>query len=254
MPDGRRPPLAEALARAGLRGGDVVVRRVRWAAAGLPGLATALAGPAAGIVLAVVAAGLTVAPGPQLALTLLDRRDAARRDADLPAALEVAAAALRSGAALPTAVRDAAAAATGPLAAELAEVVATVDSGTPLGEAVEAWRVRAGSPVVDLATAALVLAAEAGGPVARALDAVAGSLRERRETAAEAASLATQAKASAAVLAVAPLAFAGLTAMADPEAASFLVGSAAGAACLAGGTALLGLGAAWMARIVRAAT
>ncbi len=87
--------------------------------------------------------------------------------------------------------------------------------------------------------------------MARLIDAVAASLRERREVEAEAAALATQARASAGVLAAAPIVFAFLAAAADPEAGAFLLSTGPGLACLLGGVALLAVGGLWMARIVR---
>jgi tight adherence protein B len=104
-----------------------------------------------------------------------------------------------------------------------------------------------------LAVTALALGGKAGGEVARALDRVAATLRERRELRAEVRALATQARASAGVLIVAPLAFAALVSTIEPAVAGFLLASPLGLACLAVGLALDGLGALWMAHIVDAA-
>ena len=104
-----------------------------------------------------------------------------------------------------------------------------------------------------MVVAALALGAVSGGPHARAVDGLAGTLRERSRLEGEVGVLAAQARASALVITVAPLAFALLAAATDPSAADFLVRSPAGLACLAGGLALDGAAAAWMAQIVRAA-
>jgi tight adherence protein B len=79
-------------------------------------------------------------------------------------------------------------------------------------------------------------------------------LRERREVAGEVRALATQARTSAGVLAVAPLAFTGLVSTIEPGAVAFLVTSPLGLACLLLGLALEALGAVWMTRITRSAT
>ena len=84
--------------------------------------------------------------------------------------------------------------------------------------------------------------------MARAVDRVAATLRERRELRAEVRALATQARASAGVLAVAPLAFAALVSTIEPGVVGFLVTTPVGLACLAVGLGLDGLGALWMAR------
>jgi Flp pilus assembly protein TadB len=68
---------------------------------------------------------------------------------------------------------------------------------------------------------------------------------------AEVRALATQARASAGVLAIAPVAFAGLVATVEPRAVAFLVASPLGVACLLLGLGLEGAGAAWMAHITR---
>jgi tight adherence protein B len=107
---------------------------------------------------------------------------------------------------------------------------------------------------VALATTAIGLGGRTGGEVARALDRVAATLRERRELRAEVRALATQARASAGVLIVAPPAFALLASTVEPGVAGFLLTSPAGLGCLGAGLALDGLGAHWMGRIVAAAT
>lgn len=176
-----------------------------------------------------------------------------RRDAQLPEALDRVASALRSGASLAAALREAATLAPQPLAGELRAVVDDVDGGCPLSDALERWADEA-TPPLRLAAAALGLGAATGGSVARAVDGVAQTLRDRRQAAGEVRALATQARASAGLLAVAPLGFAALVAAADPASARLLLGTPVGLACLVAGLALQALGAMWMARIVREAT
>jgi tight adherence protein B len=66
--------------------------------------------------------------------------------------------------------------------------------------------------------------------------------------------LATQARASAWLLAVAPIGFAALMSTVEPRAVGFLVATPIGWACLATGIALDVVGAVWMARVVGATT
>src|SRR5690606_2841281 len=94
------------------------------------------------------------------------------------------------------------------------------------------------------------LGARAGGEVARAVDGVAASLRERREVRGELVALATQARTSAMLLVVAPLGFAGLMSTVEPGAIRFLLGTPLGLLCLAAGLALDAAGGWWMQRIV----
>jgi tight adherence protein B len=179
------------------------------------------------------------------------RRRAARRDAQLPEALERMASSVRAGSSVGAALTEVAHDAPSPLAEELAFATAALGHGASLDVALAGWAATAGnSPEVGLAITALGLGGHAGGEVARALDRVAATLRERRELRAEVRALATQARASAGVLIVAPLGFAALVSTIEPEVATFLLASPLGLACLVAGLALDALGALWMSRIV----
>jgi tight adherence protein B len=215
------------------------------AAIGLPLLAGVVGG--AGLA-ALVFAGTVIGPA---ALWRVGRGRAAERyGAQLPFALDAVARSLRSGAGLHQAIAEAAAATAGALGADLARVAAEARAVGVIA-ALEGWeRVRADAGV-RLAVAALCLGVETGGAQARAVDGVAVTLRQRQATAAEARALASQARASALVIGVAPLGFCALTSATDARVAQFLFRSPAGLAVLAVGVVLDGLGAAWMARLTR---
>lgn len=222
-----------------------------WTVAGLSALGcvggAALVSPLLGL-----AAGVAVLWAPPTLRRTVDRRWWDRRDGQLAGALERLAMELRSGAALAPAVVAMGPATPEPLGAELRSMGQALDHGAALTAALDQWAGRAtSSPEVRLAATALRLGAEAGGELARSIDRVAVTLRERREIRAESTALATQARASAAVLAVAPVAFAVLVAAVEPGAIRFLTASPAGAACLVAGVGLEAAGAAWMARILR---
>jgi tight adherence protein B len=177
------------------------------------------------------------------------RRDA-RVEAALPLALEAVARSLRSGAALRGAVAEAAMSAPGVLATDLARAARAAEA-VGVVDALERWGRHRPLPGVRLAVAALCLGAETGGAQARAIDGVAATLRQRLVVAAEARSLASQARASAAVIALAPIGFCGLASTADQRVGAFLFQSGAGLAVLTVGLLLDGLGALWMARLTR---
>jgi tight adherence protein B len=222
----------------------------RWAA----GMTVAVAAATGGMELALLAAAAILATPPTVG-RLVARRSAARRDAQLPDALERLASNVRAGSALGPALVATAAVVPDPLGRELLAVAAEVEHGAALVVALERWGDQNGSDTeVRLVAAAVGLAAEAGGQVARSIDQVASTLRERREVRAEVRALATQARASAGVLAVAPLAFTALVSTVEPAAVGFLVTTPVGLACLVGGLGLEATGAAWMARILRSAT
>jgi tight adherence protein B len=169
---------------------------------------------------------------------------------ELPALLDDVSRSLRSGTSLRQALAEAS---TGPggAAASLARVVAQAERGQPLDDALAAWVASATSPDLRLAGSALRVAIDAGGGAARALDAVIATLRERGAAAEEVRVQSVQARLSAVVIALLPIAFTAWCVATDERAAAFLFASPAGWCCLAGGVALLAAGAWWMARIIR---
>lgn len=103
---------------------------------------------------------------------------------------------------------------------------------------------------IRLAAAALSLAATTGGSPARAIDGVAATLRSRLAVADEIRALSAQARASAGVIALAPVAFGVLAGASDDRTRAFL-SSPAGLTLLTAGLALDALGGWWMAHLCR---
>jgi tight adherence protein B len=184
----------------------------------------------------------------------LPSRGRRRRDRQLPDALARIASALRAGESVGTALAGVAASTSLPLGAELDGIARSVALGRPVASALRSWASEPGaSDDVRLVATALAIGSGTGGELARAVDGVATTLRERHELRREVEALATQARASAVVLAVAPLGFTALVATVEPAAAAFLVTRPAGLVCLVLGLSLEGAGAVWMARITRGA-
>jgi tight adherence protein B len=174
------------------------------------------------------------------------------RREQFPEALERIAAALRSGASLPQALRAAGAATPEPLGGEVMALARESEHGRPVTDVLDRWVASHDELGTRLAATALALAAGVGAAPARAVDGVAATLRERNELAAERRTLATQARSSAVVLSVAPVGFALLLGTTDRAAARFLLRSPGGWTCLAVGLGLDAVGAVWMIRLVRA--
>lgn len=172
-----------------------------------------------------------------------------RMAASLPEALDDVARALRAGTSLRNALLDAAAGGTAPARAALGAIVADADRGRTLREACDRWAASAATSEVRLVAVALGLAADGGPNPARAVEGAAATVRERLSLVADVRAQAAQARLSAAVLAVLPLAFTGWLVLSDDRVRSFLVASPLGWACLAAGAALDGVGAWWMQRI-----
>ncbi len=197
-----------------------------------------------------------VAAAPRLLVAatarLLPERARLAVDRELPEVLEAVSRGVRAGLSLPTAFVEGAAQAGPAVAPTMAAPVAALAAGRSFERAIRAWSgsgVGARSRGIELATAALLVAGSAGGNRARALDAVAATLRERHALGRDAHALATQARLSALVLVVAPLVFAVFVAGADRRTLAFLVGTPGGWFCLGTGLVLDALGGWWMARL-----
>ncbi|MEY2471817.1 MAG: tight adherence protein [Actinomycetota bacterium] len=221
-----------------------VWRAWRWATlcAALGG--ALLIGVVFGVLLAVLVGGSPLA----IALVLRSRADAAYDDT-LAAALDAAARSVRSGGSLPQAVTEASTSVRGPVARDLTRVATTVARGRPFADALDGWRGARQRPAVRLAVGALVLATQTGGPPARVIEDVASALRSRQQVAREAHALAAQARLSAIVVGVAPLAFMLVTCATDARNAHMLFGTPIGVACVVTGLLLDALGAFWMHRM-----
>lgn len=233
-------------------GFDVAPATAWWAGAGALVLtvlgAVVVAGPA--LALLVGAAGPVAAAA---VLRLRRGQGEAQLEQGLPAALEAVARSLRSGASLRQAVTEAAAAVPGRLGRELSEVSRRITHGAPVVTALEALAARRPSPGVRLAVAALCLSVETGGAQARAVDGVAATLRDRLAVAGEVRALSSQARISALVIGVAPLAFGAFAVTTDPRTGQFLLHTPAGLGLLAVGVSLDGLGWLWMQHLTRVA-
>jgi tight adherence protein B len=170
----------------------------------------------------------------------------------LPGVLDDIARALRGGASLHQACREASDGA--PVMTRLADVISMADRGASLGEAIRRWPALCPLAEVRIASSALVLAADAGGQQARAVDGVAATLRERLAASADARSQSAQARLSALVIGVLPIGFALWASATDHRTMGFLFQSRRGGACLALGLCFEGVGAAWMRRVIRSAS
>jgi tight adherence protein B len=172
--------------------------------------------------------------------------------AELPAFVEFVAAQLRSGHTVPSAL-VAASDRPGRVGDDVRRVQQRLALGATLPDALGRWSGERNSEPAAAVAGALAVAAETGGAAATALDGLARSLRDSLGAQAEAAALSAQARLSAVVVGVAPIAYLVFAAAADPHAASTLVSTPAGRICLALGLGLDALGALWMRQITRSA-
>lgn len=215
--------------------------------AGTAAAVLAAVGPGAAVATLVVLAGV-----PALVVAGRRGRWAHAVDAALPDALDAIARAVRTGASLPQAIGEVAPAVPGRLGRDLRDVGATSGSGVAFVSCLDGWATRSPTPGVRLSSAALALAAESGGRAAEAVDGVATTLRAELAVAAEVRAQSSQARMSALVIALAPVAFGVLAAGTDDRTATFLLRTPIGSACLVGGITLDLLAAWWMQRITAA--
>jgi len=168
--------------------------------------------------------------------------------------LDELASAVRAGHSIPSALKVSVEQVEGPLSSDLEAVCARLDTGLPLAGALQQWaadhpKVRS----IQIVAAALTLAATSGGTVASAIESVAETVRSELAIQAETSALASQAYASAVLVALLPVFFATVAAATDPGTVRFFLGSRVGLACLVLGTATDAAGWYWMRRIIKAA-
>lgn len=204
-----------------------------------------------GLIGAIVLVTIGVAAGAVVIRTRRGRRDK-EADRRLPEVLELVARGLRSGLDLRSALA-ATATVDGPHGVAVAGVVERLDGGASPGAALARWVEDHPRAPVRTVGAALAVAAVVGGRSAESLDGVAASLRARHAASDEARSLATQAKASAAVMVALPAVVGGLGAATDPAVAAALLGTPWGLVCLGLAVTFDLTGGWWMHRIVSAA-
>ena len=172
--------------------------------------------------------------------------------AALPGFVELVAAHLRSGHTVSSALRDLSRR-PGPIAPDLARLQQRIALGAPFDDALARWGAERALEPVRAVAGAFAVASETGGAAAQALDGLARSMRDLLGAQAEATALSAQARLSAVVVGVAPLAYLAFATAADPSTATMLVTTSTGRICLTLGLGLDAAGAWWMRRIVMSA-
>lgn len=200
-------------------------------------------------VVAPAAVGAALVSGP-LGLYAARKRSGRRRAMELPIALELVASELRTGGTIFGAL-DALARGDRPLATEFARVNRRRALGAPLDAALEAWATERADAGVSSAAGALAVAAATGGRAADALDALATSLRDRFEIAAEGRALSAQARLSAIVVGSLPVVYLGASALFDARQVRLLTGTTFGLVCLIVGLAFEALAVVWIRLLLR---
>ena len=119
-----------------------------------------------------------------------------------------------------------------------------------LTDSLAVWDRSADLAPLRLAITTLILAAQAGGARARAIDNVVASLHDRLTLGAEVRAHSAQAVLSAMTMSVLPVVFIEVSSSIDPDVGRVLLTTRTGLVCLVGGLVLDAAGAVWMVRIV----
>ncbi len=171
--------------------------------------------------------------------------------AQVPLVADFAGRRLSVGDTVPGAVRACAERLGGPLGSELGLAMDRFDRGEPLGAALASVARRAPVPTVEVLIATLGMVRRLGGPAPRALADLAGAARDHQQSQRTARAAAAQARISAVVVALLPLAFGLFVGAIDARALALLGTWPLGVGCLVAGLALDLVGFWWMARLAR---
>jgi tight adherence protein B len=189
------------------------------------------------------------AAAPSIAMRRRIAGRSARAAAQMPEILASLSAPIRAGASLPQAFAAAAEEADPPLAEALARTTRDLDNGVPIDEAIARFASRCAIPEAVLVGRAMRVARQAGGELARVLDEVAETLRDRERLARELRAATAQARASAIVVAALPVVFLLLMSAGGGDQAHLLFGEPIGWLLLGIGGGLEAVGVFWIRRL-----
>jgi len=220
---------------------------VRWSfASALAGAAVLMlwSGAPAGVV--GFAGGLA---GPEIAMRRRIASRSARVAAQLPEVLASLAAPIRAGASLPQAFAAAAEEAEPPLREALERTTRDLDNGVPQDQAIARFTARCAVPEAVLVGRAMRVARQAGGELARVLDEVTETLKDRERMTRELRAATAQARASAVVVAALPVVFLVLMSAGAGDQTHLLFGTPIGWVLLGVGGSLEGAGILWIRKL-----
>ena len=216
-------------------------------------LASALGGAALAMLWADAAAGVVGfvagAAVPEISIRRRIAGRSARVAAQLPEVLAALSAPIRAGASLPQAFAAAAEESELPLRDALERTTRDLDNGVSQDEAIGRFATRCAVREAVLVARAMRVARQAGGELARVLDEVAETLRDRERLARELRAATAQARASAVVVAALPIVFLVLMSAGAGDQAHLLFGEPVGWLLLGIGGALEGAGILWIRRL-----
>jgi tight adherence protein B len=176
-----------------------------------------------------------------------DERARRRQVADLAPLLHALSRALRGGMTLHAALQHVAAHSSAAGAAFVRHAQ-RVHDGSPVHQEIDRWAATLAHRDADLVRAVINTGAATGSALAASFDRAAASLQERADLQREISALTAQARASALLLTLAPVAFLVVMAVADPTIIRFATSTTLGRVALVAGVSLDTAGWVWMQR------
>ena len=155
------------------------------------------------VFLTLLAVGIT-ALAPRLVLRVARQRRLTRLEAQLPGTLQMIAGSMKAGVSLMQAIEQVTHESPAPMSQELTKLLEEQRLGRPLDEALAALARRVPLQSMQLATSAIRMAADVGGPLAETMERLAQSLRTKLAIESKIRSLTSQGKAQALIIGALP--------------------------------------------------
>lgn len=188
---------------------------------------------------------------PRVVLDAKVRARAATFLAQLPDTLQLLSASLRAGYGLLQAVDTVTKEAPSPTSTEFSRVLTEARLGMPIEDALEAMAERVGGVDFRWVVQAINIHRQVGGNLAQVLETVATTLRERESLRRHVKALSAEGRLSAVILAVLPFLLTAYMLLVNPSYLATLISVWYGDVMIAGGVILVGVGIAWMRKMVR---
>ncbi len=200
-----------------------------------------------------VAAAVAVlaALSPRIVLRVMTARRRAAFADQFDGTLQMLSGSLRAGYGLMQAVATVAGEAPSPTAEEFSRVTVENQLGRTVEESLRSMAGRMENEDLGWVVEAIDIQYEVGGDLAEVLDTVAETIRDRDQIRRQVKALSAEGRISAVILISMPFAIAFLIGMMSPEYLADLTGSGLGRAMIAAALVMIGIGAAWIRRIVK---
>ncbi|MGH9194775.1 MAG: type II secretion system F family protein [Acidimicrobiia bacterium] len=212
-----------------------------------------------GVIWAVISSSIwiaiiAVAIGGWIPRLVLARRVSQRSSkflSQLPDTLQLISASIRAGYGLMQAIDTVVKEAQSPTSDEFARVLSEIRLGMPIDESLEEMAKRIASEEFRWVIVAMVIQRQVGGNLAALLETVANTLREREQLRRQVKVLSAEGRLSAVILTALPFVMTGYLVIVNREYLEPLYKEAMGKLMIASGLLLIGLGVAWLRKVIR---